>query len=73
MRDHLNSVSARSFGGVRYGGTRGHPHGGREQGETMMANILGKAAMAVVALPIALGLSVSTAQADRIRIAVMLW
>lgn len=35
----------------------------------MMANILRKAAMAAVALPIVLGLSISTAQADRIRIA----
>lgn len=34
-----------------------------------MANILRKAARAAVALPIALGLSISTAQADRIRIA----
>ena len=35
----------------------------------MMANILRKAAMAAVALPIVLGLSISAAQADRIRIA----
>ena len=34
-----------------------------------MANILRKAAVAAVALPIALGLSISAAQADRIRIA----
>ena len=34
-----------------------------------MANVFRKTAMAVVALPIALGLSISTAQADRIRIA----
>ena len=34
-----------------------------------MANILRKAAVAAMALPIALGLSISTAQADRIRIA----